>query len=221
MHQNILNVLNIVILYTRAYQSTHKCYQWSSHILILVFFPSLYCFTTRYLLLAFNVVKKIQSKTKCSKVDIKTRYEHHIFISVYIDPLYLYLISFHVDTYEQSHKTCNCVSTLTFILSAITQRAIRITSCICVADRKTRENSMKIKDNKLHDHDDDSEHKEEKELGEHINHAGRLLVNHGYIEDAIKTQNKTFLDNSTVKNILNEMWYGTEKLNFRTVSLRL
>ncbi|CAC5385236.1 MIB [Mytilus coruscus] len=83
--------------------------------------------------------------------------------------------------------------------------------------RKKKKDSMKIQDNKLHDHDDDLEHKEEKKLGEHINHAGRLLVNHGYIEDAIKTHNKTFLDNSTVKNILNEMWYGTEKLDFRTL----
>lgn len=55
-------------------------------------------------------------------------------------------------------------------------------------------------------------------MGEHINHAGRLLLNHGYIEDAIKTHNKTFLDNTTVKDILNGMWYGTEKIDSRTVS---
>lgn len=77
------------------------------------------------------------------------------------------------------------------------------------------------KDSKSESFEDDSENKEEKELGEYINHAGRLLLNHGYIKDAIKTENKTFLDNSTVKGILNEMWYGTEKLDTRTVSLRM
>ncbi|VDI19435.1 Hypothetical predicted protein [Mytilus galloprovincialis] len=105
--------------------------------------------------------------------------------------------------------------------SAITQRAIRITSCINEADKKKKDVSAKIKESKFHSPKTDSEIKEGQQLGEHINHAGRLLVNHGYIEDAIKTQNKTFLDNSTVKNILNEMWYGTEKLDKRTVSLDL
>lgn len=115
-----------------------------------------------------------------------------------------------------------------FFQSAITQRAIRITSCINEADKKIKDVSAKIKDesakikkNKLQSSNKDSEKKEEQQLGEHINHAGRLLVNHGYLEDAIKTQNKTFLDNSTVRNILNEMWYGTEKLDKRTVSLGL
>ncbi|CAC5374192.1 MIB [Mytilus coruscus] len=55
------------------------------------------------------------------------------------------------------------------------------------------------------------------ELGESVNHAGRLLVNHGYLEDAIKTENKAFLDNKTVTDILNKMWYGEEKSLFRQV----
>ncbi|XP_071147662.1 uncharacterized protein [Mytilus edulis] len=101
--------------------------------------------------------------------------------------------------------------------SAFTQRAIRITSCINEADKKKKDISRKRKEKKIQDHGNDSENEEEKELGEYINHAGRLLLNHGYIEDAIKTQNKTFLDNNTVKNILNEMWYGTEKLDSRTI----
>lgn len=104
--------------------------------------------------------------------------------------------------------------------SAFTQRAIRITSCINEADKKKKDISRKRKEKKIQDHGNDSENEEEKELGEYINHAGRLLLNHGYIEDAIKTQNKTFLDNNTVKNILNEMWYGTEKLDSRTVRSR-
>ncbi|CAG2200765.1 MIB [Mytilus edulis] len=52
------------------------------------------------------------------------------------------------------------------------------------------------------------------ELGESVNHAGRLLVNHGYLEDAIKTENKAFLDNKTVTDILNTMWYGEKKSFF-------
>ncbi|CAG2256277.1 MIB [Mytilus edulis] len=57
----------------------------------------------------------------------------------------------------------------------------------------------------------------ENELDESVNHAGRLLVNHGYIEDAIRTKNKAFLDNKTVTEILNKMWYGEEKSLFRKV----
>ncbi|XP_052074304.1 uncharacterized protein LOC127712112 isoform X5 [Mytilus californianus] len=57
------------------------------------------------------------------------------------------------------------------------------------------------------------------ELSESVNHAGRLLVNHGYLEDAIKTENKAFLDNKTVTDILNKMWYGEEKSLFRQVGL--
>ncbi|XP_071179857.1 uncharacterized protein [Mytilus edulis] len=59
----------------------------------------------------------------------------------------------------------------------------------------------------------------ENELGESVNHAGRLLVNHGYLEDAIRTKNKAFLDNKTVTDILNKMWYGEEKSFIRKVVL--
>ncbi|XP_052082909.1 uncharacterized protein LOC127720374 [Mytilus californianus] len=95
--------------------------------------------------------------------------------------------------------------------NAFTQRAIKITSCIGDADKKRKETSTKRKEIKRQDD------AHEQELGEYINHAGRLLLNHGYIEDAIKTQNKTYLDNTSVKDILNEMWYGTEKLDSRTI----
>ena len=43
-------------------------------------------------------------------------------------------------------------------------------------------------------------------------HSGRLLINHGYLEDSIKTKNKDFLDNDTIKAILNKVWYGEEGL---------
>lgn len=76
----------------------------------------------------------------------------------------------------------------------------------------------KRRKNNLKNDDKDSKNKEERELDDYINYAGRLLVNQGFIEDAIKTRNNTFLDNSTVKDILHMMWYGRDKLNFKTVS---
>ncbi|XP_052074333.1 uncharacterized protein LOC127712112 isoform X27 [Mytilus californianus] len=57
----------------------------------------------------------------------------------------------------------------------------------------------------------------EKELGETANHAGRLLLNHRYLEDAIKTENKTFIENETVTDILHKMWYGEEKSLIRQI----
>ncbi|CAG2256278.1 TRPM2 [Mytilus edulis] len=59
----------------------------------------------------------------------------------------------------------------------------------------------------------------ENELDEAVNHAGRLLVNHGYLEDAIRTENKAFLENKIVTDILHKMWYGEEKSFFRQVGL--
>lgn len=69
-----------------------------------------------------------------------------------------------------------------------------------------------------HDKDYDSGNNGQRELGEYINHAGRLLLNHGYLENAIKTENKMFLDNNTVKDILDKIWYGTDQFDFCTVS---
>ncbi|CAG2245996.1 unnamed protein product [Mytilus edulis] len=59
----------------------------------------------------------------------------------------------------------------------------------------------------------------ENELDEPVNHAGRLLVNHGYLEDAIRTQNKSFLENKIVTDILHKMWYGEEESLFRQVGI--
>ena len=50
-------------------------------------------------------------------------------------------------------------------------------------------------------------------------HTGRLLLNHGYLEDAIKTNNREFLDNPTVKSILNQMWYGEDTITKKMVCL--
>lgn len=48
-------------------------------------------------------------------------------------------------------------------------------------------------------------------------HAGRLLINHGYLKDAIKTKSKTFLHHKTVIHILNKIWFGEDECNFRKV----
>ncbi|CAG2256782.1 TRPM2 [Mytilus edulis] len=58
---------------------------------------------------------------------------------------------------------------------------------------------------------------EDTELGDNINHAGRLLLNHGYLRDAINTENNTFLKNDTVRKVLNKQWYGTEEVDSQTI----
>lgn len=51
-----------------------------------------------------------------------------------------------------------------------------------------------------------------------INHGERLLLNHGYLRDAIDTKNITFLENDTVRKIVNKRWYGIEQVNWQRVS---
>ncbi|XP_062598223.1 transient receptor potential cation channel subfamily M member 1-like [Saccostrea cucullata] len=43
---------------------------------------------------------------------------------------------------------------------------------------------------------------------EKSNKVGRLLLNHGYLEAAYKTENECFLENAKLKTMLKEMWYG-------------
>ncbi|XP_055999756.1 transient receptor potential cation channel subfamily M member 2-like [Ostrea edulis] len=89
---------------------------------------------------------------------------------------------------QQMHKT-------------FSHHALRIISCIHDADN--RSTTKKSRD--------------DGPLGDPDLHSGRLLLNHGYLKDAIKTENKTFLDNEVVKDILNEKWYGNNKLTIRTI----
>ncbi|XP_062599925.1 uncharacterized protein LOC134261510 [Saccostrea cucullata] len=84
-----------------------------------------------------------------------------------------------------------------------TYQALRSIRCM----HETDNTSIKKKRNSGENH-------AEKELGEQIQHAGRLLLNHGCLTDAIKTRNKAFLENKIVKNILKQMWYGKKKLSF-------
>ncbi|XP_062570594.1 transient receptor potential cation channel subfamily M member 2-like [Saccostrea cucullata] len=84
-----------------------------------------------------------------------------------------------------------------------TQQALRITSCIHEADTK---------------HDKKKARNDERDAevpGHQINHAGRLLLNHGYLSDAIKTQNSVYLNDEIVKNVINKMWYNSESISFR------
>ncbi|CAC5385234.1 unnamed protein product [Mytilus coruscus] len=103
-------------------------------------------------------------------------------------------------------------------LCAFTQRAIRITSCIYHNDKKQENEISKKKEHIIQTYyKDDRKYNEHRELGDCINHAGRLLLSHGYLKTAIKTENKMFFDDNTVKNILNTMWYGTEQFDLRTI----
>ncbi|XP_061167812.1 transient receptor potential cation channel subfamily M member 3-like [Saccostrea echinata] len=42
------------------------------------------------------------------------------------------------------------------------------------------------------------------------NKAGRLLLNHGYLDVAYKTKNECFLENPKLKTMIKELWYGEE-----------
>ncbi|XP_056004039.1 transient receptor potential cation channel subfamily M member-like 2 isoform X2 [Ostrea edulis] len=79
-----------------------------------------------------------------------------------------------------------------------TQQALRITSCIHEADTK---GNIKNKDGT-------------KILEQRIDHAGRLLLNRGYLSDAIKTENSTYLNDEIVKKVISQMWYKHESVSF-------
>ncbi|XP_063408792.1 transient receptor potential cation channel subfamily M member 2-like [Mytilus trossulus] len=101
---------------------------------------------------------------------------------------------------------------LQLLQSAFTERAIGITSCIYEADNIADNNITKESDmDRIEKTTDDTE------LGDNINHAGRLLLNHRYLRDAINTQNNTFLKNDTVRKVLNKQWYGTEEVDSQTI----
>ncbi|XP_071146988.1 uncharacterized protein [Mytilus edulis] len=104
---------------------------------------------------------------------------------------------------------------------AFTQRAIRIISCIHYADKKRQKHEKDTSKKKEHTIQKYNKHYSKnngkRELGDYINHAGQLLLSRGYLETAIKTENKMFFDDSIVKDILNTMWYGTDQFDFRTI----
>ncbi|XP_052082917.1 uncharacterized protein LOC127720378 [Mytilus californianus] len=101
---------------------------------------------------------------------------------------------------------------LQLLKSAFTERAIGITSCIYEEDKNAENNVAKETEigsiEKI---------AEDRELDDNINHAGRLLLNHGYLRDAINTQNNTFLKNDTVRKVLNKQWYGTEEVDWKAI----
>ncbi|XP_071146987.1 transient receptor potential cation channel subfamily M member 2-like [Mytilus edulis] len=114
--------------------------------------------------------------------------------------------------------------------SAFTERAIAIISIIYgqytqnEEDEQRKEDTRKdeqIDDNTLHltpiCKEEEEHTSEDNRLCNNINHAERLLLNHGYLRDAITTENNLFLKNETVKTILNRKWYGTAKINLLTM----
>lgn len=50
-----------------------------------------------------------------------------------------------------------------------------------------------------------------------LNHAERLLLNHGYLRDAIDTENNAYLESDTVRKIFRKTFYGTEEVHQQTV----
>jgi hypothetical protein len=99
--------------------------------------------------------------------------------------------------------SAECFSSIFFLslYRMCTQQALRITSCIHEADTKGNRKTKGVK-----------------VLGQRIDHAGRLLLNHGYMSDAIKTENSAYLNDEIVKKVISQMWYQHESLSFRRVS---
>jgi hypothetical protein len=87
--------------------------------------------------------------------------------------------------------TCMLDFLLIIILNRMfTQQALRITSCIHETDT---DESIKT-------------HSGKKSI-QQMQHAGRLLLNHGYLEDALKTGNNAYLNDNIVKRVIQRMWY--------------
>ncbi|CAC5385200.1 TRPM2 [Mytilus coruscus] len=112
--------------------------------------------------------------------------------------------------------------------SAFTERAIAIIGSIYGAYKEKEEAALKDQLSDGHASKWTTICNKEEEntsggngLDDNINHAERLLLNHGYLRDAITTENNLFLKNETVKTILNKKWYGTENINLLTVIVAL
>ncbi|XP_052082922.1 transient receptor potential cation channel subfamily M member 3-like [Mytilus californianus] len=104
---------------------------------------------------------------------------------------------------------------------ALTDKAISITSYIYEADKQNRKENKEhevgfkcgklpcgFKCGKLRCTD-----KNEEKM---LNHAERLLLNHGYLRDAINTENNSYLESDTVRKILRKTFYGTEEVHQQT-----
>ncbi|CAC5426523.1 unnamed protein product [Mytilus coruscus] len=115
------------------------------------------------------------------------------------------------DEVNSGHSTILLKESLQSLRNSLTEKAISITSCIYEADKQSQNDAIKFKEV------GSEENKKERELGDCINHAGRLLLNHGYLKDAIDTQNHTFLENDTVRKILRKIFYGTERVHWKTI----
>ncbi|CAG2256788.1 unnamed protein product [Mytilus edulis] len=91
-------------------------------------------------------------------------------------------------------------------LKPLTDKAVSITSYIYEADKE-----YKPKKEKTEKHTSTDCFAEKK-----LNHAERLLLNHGYLRDAINTENVAYLESGPVKKILKKTFYGKEEVNRQT-----
>ncbi|XP_063408793.1 uncharacterized protein LOC134692272 [Mytilus trossulus] len=99
------------------------------------------------------------------------------------------------------------------IQKAFTDKAVSITSYIYEEDKK-KKNEIKKKITDSPERKENNERKKaEQQLADNVSHAGRLLLNHGYLRDAINTENNAYLESETVKKILNKILYGTEEVH--------
>ncbi|VDI79732.1 Hypothetical predicted protein, partial [Mytilus galloprovincialis] len=92
------------------------------------------------------------------------------------------------------------------IQKALTDKAISITSYIYEADKKNKSQKEKKGTKTCTDCSADKK----------WSHAERLLLNHGYLRDAINTENVAYLESGPVKKILRKTFYGKEEVNRQT-----
>ena len=60
-----------------------------------------------------------------------------------------------------------------------------------------------------------------KDEGRFTSHCDKLMLNHGYLEAAIRTKNKQFIDSDFLAKCLGRMWYGEAKMTTSYVCISL
>jgi hypothetical protein len=94
-----------------------------------------------------------------------------------------------------------------------TQQALRITSGIHETDTKNKKKKADLTSSTQQPQINTNI----KISDERVHHAGRLLLNNGYLSDAIKTRNSVYLNDDIVKKVINHMWYKQEDPTIRKV----
>lgn len=107
---------------------------------------------------------------------------------------------------------------------ALTDKAISITSYIYEADKLNKPNNKENEEKEENQADSQSDDNKTYQkctdnlAEQNLKHAERLLLNHGYLRDAINTENIAYLESGPVKKILRKTFYGKEKIHRQTVS---